>query len=318
MDSTSSMTPSIFISAGEASGEFYGAELASALSHSPTPKAKTAELWGMGGARMAAAGVDSIVRAEDMAVMGFTEVVKHLPRIYREFRKLKRAIRERRPAVAVLIDFPEIHFRLAGEFHRLGIPVIYFVSPQLWAWKQHRIRLVQKFVERMLVIFPFEEKFYRERGVQAEFVGPPFGRSAVAGGEPRGFAAENGLDAGKTWIGILPGSRLKEIEANLPEMLEAARGLSAPRPQILRLRPPRRTPLRMTASWVRPILRSVALSSCFRWRLRSMRTSAKSWRKRQRTSVAGCVFVWSMMRRPYSITPAPPSLPAERPPSKPL
>ncbi len=229
MDSTSSMTPSIFISAGEASGEFYGAELASALSHSPTPKAKTAELWGMGGARMAAAGVDCIVRAEDMAVMGFTEVVKHLPRIYREFRKLKRAIRERRPAVAVLIDFPEIHFRLAREFHRLGIPVVYFVSPQLWAWKQHRIRLVQKFVKRMLVIFPFEEKFYRERGVQAEFVGHPLADLPLPAVSREDFAAENGLDAGKTWIGILPGSRLKEIEANLPEMLEAARGLSAPR-----------------------------------------------------------------------------------------
>ena len=90
---------------------------------------------------MAAAGVECVVRSEDMAVMGFTEVVRHLPRIYREFRKLKRAIRARRPAVAVLIDFPEIHFRLAREFHRLGIPVIYFVSPQIWAWKQHRIRL---------------------------------------------------------------------------------------------------------------------------------------------------------------------------------
>ena len=104
------MTPSIFISAGEASGEFYGAQLAAALSRNSAPKAKTTELWGMGGARMAAAGVECVVRAEDVAVMGFTEVVLHLPRIYREFHKLKRAIRARRPAVAVLIDFPEIHF----------------------------------------------------------------------------------------------------------------------------------------------------------------------------------------------------------------
>ena len=117
----------------------------------------------MGGPRMAAAGVEIVVRSEDMAVMGFTEIVRHLPRIYREFRKLKRAIRARRPTVAVLIDFPEIHFRLAKELHRLGIPVIYFVSPQLWAWKQGRIRKVRKFIRRMLVIFPFEEPFYRER-----------------------------------------------------------------------------------------------------------------------------------------------------------
>jgi lipid-A-disaccharide synthase len=151
-----STSPVIFISAGEASGEHYGALLASALSHRLAPKAKTAELlFGMGGPRMASAGVDCVVRAEEMAVMGLTEVVLHLPRIYREFQKLKRAIRARRPDIAVLIDFPEIHFRLAKEFHRLGIPVIYFVSPQLWAWKQHRIELVRKYVRRMLVIFPF-------------------------------------------------------------------------------------------------------------------------------------------------------------------
>jgi len=226
------MNPSIFISAGEASGELYGALLASALSHRFAPKSEraelkgeTAELWGMGGPRMAAAGVEIVVRSEDMAVMGFTEIVRHLPRIYREFRKLKRAIRERRPTVAVLIDFPEIHFRLAKEFHRLGIPVIYFVSPQLWAWKPHRIRLVRKFVQRMLVIFPFEEAFYRERGVEAEFVGHPLADLPPPAIAREQFAAENGLDPAKIWVGLLPGSRLKEIEANLPEMLEAARGL---------------------------------------------------------------------------------------------
>ena len=213
------MPPSIFISAGEASGEFYGAQLASALRQRFAPKA---ELIGMGGPRMAAAGVECIVRSEDMAVMGFTEIVQHLPRIYREFRRLKRAIRTRRPAVAVLIDFPEIHFRLAKELHRLGIPVIYFVSPQLWAWKQHRIRLVERYVKRMLVIFPFEEKFYRERGVNAEFVGHPLADLPLPAVTREQFATANGLDPAKTWIGLLPGSRLKEIEANLPEMLEAA------------------------------------------------------------------------------------------------
>lgn len=184
----------------------------------------------MGGARMAAAGVDCVVRSEDVAVMGFTEIVLHLPRIYREFRKLKRAIRERRPTVAVLIDFPEIHFRLAKEFHRLGVPVIYFVSPQIWAWKQHRIRLVRKFVKRMLVIFPFEEKFYRERGVPAQFVGHPLADLPLPSIGRQRFASENGLDPARVWIGLLPGSRLKEIEANLPQMLEAAWNLHSPLP----------------------------------------------------------------------------------------
>ncbi len=222
------MTRGVFISAGEASGEQYGALLAAALSHKSAPKGKAVELFGMGGPRMEAAGVECVVRSEDMAVMGLTEVVHHLPRIYREFQELKRAIRERRPDVAVLIDFPEIHFRLAKEFHRLGVPVIYFVSPQLWAWKQHRIRLVRKYVRRMLVIFPFEEAFYRERGVQAEFVGHPLADLPMPSVSREQFAAENGLDASKTWIGLLPGSRLPEIEEHLPQMLEAAWGLSAP------------------------------------------------------------------------------------------
>ncbi len=222
------MTPVIFISAGEASGEHYGALLATALRQQLAPKGETAELVGMGGPRMAAAGVNCIVRAEDMAVMGLTEVVLHLPRIYREFRKLKRAIRARRPTVAILIDFPEIHFRLAREFHRLGVPVIYFVSPQLWAWKQHRIRLVREFVRRMLVIFPFEESYYRDRGVDAEFVGHPLADLPQPSITREQFAAENNLDPNKEWIGLLPGSRLREIGAHLPQMLLAARILAQP------------------------------------------------------------------------------------------
>src|SRR5580693_5397093 len=146
------MAPTIFISAGEASGEHYGALLIEVLRERLTQAGRTPSFFGMGGPAMAAAGLERVVRAEDMAVMGITEVVRHLPRIYREFRKLKQSIRERRPDVAVLIDFPDIHFKLAEELHRLGVPVIFFVSPQLWAWKQHRIRLVQKYVDKMLVI----------------------------------------------------------------------------------------------------------------------------------------------------------------------
>jgi len=224
-----STDPTIFISAGEASGEHYGALLIAELRRSLTTMGRRAEFLGMGGPRMAEAGLDAVVRAEEMAVMGFTEVVRHLPRIYGEFQKLKRAVRERRPAVAVLIDFPEIHFRLAREFHRLGIPVVYFVSPQLWAWKQHRIRLVQKYVRRMAVIFPFEEPYYRERGVSAEFVGHPLADLPLPTIGRAEFAAENKLDAARTWIGLLPGSRPKEIALNLPEMLEAARRMERAR-----------------------------------------------------------------------------------------
>src|SRR6516225_11561857 len=141
---------SIFISAGEASGEHYGALLVEELRAQLATVGQTASFFGMGGQRMVDVGLDRIVRSEDMAVMGITEVVQHLPRIYREFRRLKAAIRGHQPDVAVLIDFPDIHFKLAEEFHRLGIPVIFFVSPQIWAWKKNRIRLVQKYVDRML------------------------------------------------------------------------------------------------------------------------------------------------------------------------
>jgi lipid-A-disaccharide synthase len=231
------MTPSIFISAGEASGEHYGALLAATLSHKSAPKGEAAERWGMGGPRMEAAGVKLIVRAEDMAVMGLTEVVLHLPRIYREFRKLKRAIHEHPPAVAILIDFPEINFRLAREFHHLGVPVIYFVSPQLWAWKQHRIKLVREYVRKMLVIFPFEEPYYRARGVDAEFVGHPLADLPQPSITRDEFAAEYHLDPARSWIGLLPGSRMKEVQANLPEMLAAASLLGDSYEYILPLAP---------------------------------------------------------------------------------
>ena len=221
-----SMPQSIFISAGEASGEHYGALLADALQKQLAASGQTASFFGMGGERMAAAGVECFVRSEEMAVMGLTEVVRHLPRIWREYRRLKQSIRDRRPSVAVLIDFPEIHFRLAKELHRLGVPVVYFVSPQLWAWKKHRIKLVRKYIDKMLVIFPFEEPFYREQGVQAEFVGHPLAELPLPAISRAQFAAENGLDLAKTWIGLLPGSRPKEIRDHLPEILRAAQMLA--------------------------------------------------------------------------------------------
>jgi lipid-A-disaccharide synthase len=216
------MSSTIFISAGEASGEHYGALLIEALKKQLAASGQSANFFGMGGERMAEAGLERIVRSDDMAVMGLTEVVLHLPRIYGEFRKLKKAIRARRPSVAVLIDFPEIHFRLAKEFHRLGVLVIYFVSPQLWAWKKHRIKLVEKYIRRMLVIFPFEEPFYREHGVHAEFVGHPLAELPPPTVSREQFAKASRLDPTKTWIALLPGSRPKEIRHNLPEMLEAA------------------------------------------------------------------------------------------------
>ncbi len=176
------------------------------------------------------AGCECVVRAEEIAVMGITEVLLHMPRIYGKYRRLVRSIRVRKPDVAVLIDFPDVNFRLARELKKLGIPVIYFVSPQLWAWKKRRIRWVQQRVTKMLVIFPFEEKYYRERGVEAEFVGHPLADEAGYGlREPAAtreeFARDYGLDPSKEWIGLLPGSRAKELRLNLSPMIAAANEL---------------------------------------------------------------------------------------------
>ena len=260
------MAQSIFISAGEASGEHYGALLADALQKQLAASGQTAGFFGMGGERMAAAGVECVVRSEDMAVMGLTEVVRHLPHIWREYRRLKQSIRDRRPSVAVLIDFPEIHFRLARELHRLGIPVVFFVSPQLWAWKKHRIKLVREYVDKMLVIFPFEEPFYRGQGVQAEFVGHPLAELPAPSISREDFAkqaieinqglhaippkdcppdeielffgrASYDLDPGKEWIALLPGSRHAEIRSNFHTMVKAATQLGDKYQYIVPLAP---------------------------------------------------------------------------------
>lgn len=208
----------IFLSAGEASGELYGAQLIPALSK----LLPTATFFGMGGRRMESAGLRRVVNAEDVAVMGLSEVVRHLPRLYRKFRKLKASIEQERPSLAILIDLPDFHFKLAKELHRLGIPVLFFISPQLWAWKEHRIRTVQKYVDRMVVIFPFEEQYYRERGVHADYVGHPLADLPLPNQSRAEFASQYKLDSSKEWIGLLPGSRIREIRLNLPTMLTAA------------------------------------------------------------------------------------------------
>lgn len=175
---------------------------------------------------MEAAGQERVVRAEDVAVMGITEVILHMPKIYGKYRQLVGSFKVRRPDVAVLIDFPDVNFRLAKELKKLGVPVVWFVSPQLWAWKRSRLRWVQERVARMMVIFPFEEAFYRARGVAAEFVGHPLAEVALPGSSRGEYAARYGLDAAKLWVALLPGSRRKEVVANLGEMLEAAKELN--------------------------------------------------------------------------------------------
>jgi lipid-A-disaccharide synthase len=175
---------------------------------------------------MEAAGQERVVRAEDVAHMGLTEVIRHAPYIYSQYWRLVGSIKNNRPDLAILIDFPDVNFRLARHLRRLGVPVVWFVSPQLWAWKRHRLRWVQKRVDRMLVIFPFEAPFYRARGVDADFVGHPLATLPLPAISREEYAARNGLDPTKKWIALLPGSRRKEIKSNLPEMVVAVTRLN--------------------------------------------------------------------------------------------
>jgi lipid-A-disaccharide synthase len=181
-----------------------------------------ATFTGLGGNQMAQAGQRRVVNAEEVAVMGLTEILRHIPHIYASYRKLVASIRRERPDIAVLIDFPDVNFRLAKHLRKMGVPVVWFVSPQLWAWKRGRLRWVQQRVDKMLVIFPFEELFYRQRGVDAEFVGHPLALQPVKVTSREAYAEQFQLDPEKTWIALLPGSRWKEIHANLPALHELA------------------------------------------------------------------------------------------------
>jgi lipid-A-disaccharide synthase len=241
----------ILISAGEASGEMYGAQLMEALRRRPavparvetglgpvaagqspaTTQIQQIEFFGAGGQRMRAAGCEIVVDAKELAVVGITEILSRLPKILGLYRKLIRSADEKRPALAVVIDAPAFNWRVARQMRRRGIPVVYYVCPQFWAWRQGRVKLLRKYVDKALVIFPFEEKFYRDRGVDATFVGHPLADLPAPAISREAYAAANQLDPRKTWITLMPGSRRKEVRMNLPTILEAAHRLETDRPE---------------------------------------------------------------------------------------
>src|SRR5216684_5722208 len=209
------------LSAGEASGDNYGAQLVEALRR----QSPGSTFFGMGGEKMQAAGCELLVHADDVAVVGLAEVVTHLPAIYGKFKGLVAEARKRRPDAAILIDFPDFNLRLARALHRLGIPVFYFVSPQIWAWRSGRVRQIRRHVRRMMVIFPFEQEFYRRHGVEVSYVGHPLAYLPPLDISREEYARRHGLEAGREWIALLPGSRRKEVLMNLPAMLQAGEKL---------------------------------------------------------------------------------------------
>jgi len=185
----------------------------------------------MGGDEMADAGVRLVQHASEVAVVGFVEVVRHLPTIRRAMASLERAIRDERPDVVVPVDFPDFNLRLAARVRSAGVPVVYYVSPQVWAWRKGRVRTIRELVRRMLVLFPFESAFYEAEGVPATFVGHP----AAAPRERASRVAllpRIGLDPGRQVVALLPGSRVGEAGRLLPVLLDAARTLRRTHPSV--------------------------------------------------------------------------------------
>jgi lipid-A-disaccharide synthase len=207
------------ISCGEASGDLYAGALVEALRRAEPD----VRVFGFGGDRLAAAGAELIGDYRGHTVTGLVEVIKHLPGTYRLYRQLVAAARERRPDVFVAIDFPDFNFKLGQAIHALGIPVVYYISPQLWAWRPGRLRTMKAFVDRVLPIFPFEEKVYRDAGIPVEFVGHPLIDLARASEDRATFLTGLGLRADAPTVALLPGSRPNELREILPDLIAAAR-----------------------------------------------------------------------------------------------
>ena len=196
----------------------YGAQLIRALRRN----GPSAEFFGVGGERMRAAGCETVVDTKDLAVVGITEILSHLPKILSCYKHLVREADRRKPDLTVVIDSPAFNWRVARQMKRRGIPTVYYVAPQFWAWRQGRVRLLRDYIDKALVIFPFEEKFYRDRGVDATFVGHPLAELALQAIPREEYARQFQLDPAKPWITLMPGSRVKEVRMNLPAILDAS------------------------------------------------------------------------------------------------
>jgi lipid-A-disaccharide synthase len=216
------VSPSFLVVAGEASGDLHAAGVVRAV----RARCPEATFFGMGGEQLRSAGVETQFDAAELAVMGITEVIPRLPRIFGALRGLARLAEERRPTAALLVDLPDFNLRLAKRLRRAGIRVVYYVSPMVWAWRPGRTRQIAAYVDQLLCIYPFEEPFLRERGVPATYVGNPLLEEpgpVKSGAEAR---TALGLDPRLRTLALLPGSRASEIERIFPSMLGAAARLA--------------------------------------------------------------------------------------------
>ena len=224
------------LACGEPSGDLY----AGALAREIRALEPDARVYGLGAAGLEAGGAERVADYRGLTVTGLSEALSVLPRSLAVYRRLVRMARAERPDVFVPIDFPDFNFRLAGALHRLGVPVVYYVCPQLWAWRRGRLRTMRRFVRRALVIFPFEAAIYRDAGIPVEFVGHPLVELCRPRETRAGFLQAAGLDPAAPTVALLPGSRPNEVRAILPEIVRAAPLIrrQAPRAQFLVARAP--------------------------------------------------------------------------------
>lgn len=215
-------TNSIYISAGESSGDLLGANLARAL----LQKRPDLKLTGMGGPHMQEAGVSIQFNAEKFAIIGIFEVIKHLPLIFLMFRAIKKYLSKTKPALIILIDFPDTHFRIMKMAKKLNIPVLYYVSPQIWAWRSSRIKQIQRYVDHMAVLFSFEEKIYQAAKVPVTFVGHPLSELAKPTLSKKEAYAFFHLNSDHPIVTLFPGSRHSEMEKHLSIIIESTRKIS--------------------------------------------------------------------------------------------
>jgi lipid-A-disaccharide synthase len=212
----------IFLSTADASGDLHASSLVAALRR----RRPDLEVYGLGGERLRGAGLDAVVSQSDLAVGGLVEVLPRLPGLLGAYARLRRSIVTRAPDLALLVDSPDLNLPLASVAHRRGVRVLYYIAPQVWAWRTGRVRKLRRRVDRLGVIFPFEEPLFREAGLDATFLGHPLvDRIAElrAGLDPAAAARELELDPARPVLGLLPGSRRNELAANLEPMVEAAR-----------------------------------------------------------------------------------------------
>jgi lipid-A-disaccharide synthase len=218
----------LLVSCGEPSGDLYAGDLVRHLRERAGPL----DVFGLGGDRLQSQDARLVAHVRELAVVGLVEVVRHLRRLRAIFRSVLSEVDREEVALAVLVDYAGFNLRLAKALRRRGIPVVYYVSPQLWAWRRGRMRTVQGAVEHMIVIFPFEERLYRDAGVRATFVGHPLVEIVRPAADSRAFLAAQGLDPERPVLAVLPGSRRQEIAYNLPPIAEALRILRAARPEL--------------------------------------------------------------------------------------